>query len=225
MAAEIAGTQTGLPEAQVAQMASVGSTLEALGGAAAVVLAIVGLAAVEPLYMQAIAAIVLGATLVAQSATKASEYSDVAEKSGAAQWLAVGFENELGAEAMAGGAVVILGILAILDIHTLVLGAIAAIVLGVGFLLGSIVNARLNTLNVEVSSQHELTRKLARGASAGAIGAQVLVGGAAIILGILGLVSMTHDASLVLTAMLVLGAAALLSGGALGSRMANMMAK
>lgn len=222
--AELTSSQAGLQEGEVLEMTSVGSTVEALGGAAAVVLAIIGLADIEPIYMLTIATIVIGATLVAQAALTASEYSEVVAKSGAAQWLRAGFESELGAEAMAGGAAIVLGILGILDIHALALSAIAAIVLGVGFLLGSGVGARLNAVNVEMSSQHEMARRLARVAASGAIGAQVLVGGAAVILGILALVG-TQTQPLALTAMLVLGASALLSGGALGSKMASMMTK
>lgn len=222
--AELTSSQAGLQEGEVLEITSVGSTVEALGGAAAVVLAIIGLADIEPIYMLTIATVVIGATLVAQAALTASEYSEVVAKSGAGQWLRAGFESELGAEAMAGGAAIVLGILGILDVHALALSAIAAIVLGVGFLLGSGVGARLNAVNVEMSSHHEMAKRLARVAASGAIGAQVLVGGAAVILGILALVG-THTQPLALTAMLVLGASALLSGGALGSKMASMMTK
>lgn len=207
---------------EVAKVESVGSTVEALGGVAGIVLAILGLASIQTDYMLAVAAIVIGVTLVAQSALTGSEYSDILTKSGGR--MKAGFEGELGAEAMAGAAAIVLGILGILGMHPMVLGSVAVIVLGVGFLLGSGVNSRLNAIELEFGGQHEFAKKVARGMASGAVGAQVLVGLAAVILGILAIVGIDAQI-LVLTALLILGASALLSGGTLGSKMFSMLAK
>lgn len=221
---DVRATQAMLDDRELAKVTSVGSTVEALGGAAGIVLAIIGLASIQPEYMLAIAAIVIGATLVAQSALTASEYSEIFAKTGGGKWIRAGFEGELGAQAMAGAAAIVLGVLAILGVHAMVLGSVAAIVLGTGFLLGSGVSSRLNAVDLELSGVHEVAKKVARVASSGSIGAQVLVGLAAIILGILGIVGFNTEI-LVLIALLILGASALLSGAALSGKMASMLAR
>jgi hypothetical protein len=103
-----------------------------------------------------------------------------------------------------------------------ILMAVASIVLGAGLLLGNGARTRLDALKVELATNHELANKVADLESSGSGGAQALVGVAAIVLGILALVGVS-PANLVLVSMLAIGAATLLSGSAIESRMVNMI--
>ena len=64
-------------EERSAEVVTGGSMIEAVGGIATVVLAIVGLAGLVPIYLAAIAAIVLGAALLLQGIAIAARFSDL----------------------------------------------------------------------------------------------------------------------------------------------------
>jgi hypothetical protein len=98
------------------------------------------------------------------------------------------------AEAICGiGAVVLAivalaGILALIGIASLTLLSVAAIVFGAALLLGAGATASLNCLIIEHHYRaHEVARRVAGTMVSGATGSQVLVGLAAIVLGIIGL--------------------------------------
>lgn len=201
-----------------------GSGSAMLGGAAALVLAILGLAGVVPHYMLTIAGIALGVGLLFEGGFIAAEYRTILSASGAT---GTGAKTELGgglgAEALAGIAAIVLGILALLNIVPQVLMSITAIVLGAGVMLGSGAMARLNSLKVETSATPETARQVAKDSMSAAAGLQVLVGLAAIVLGILGLIGLAPQ-TLALVAMLALGSSELLSGGAMTSRVLSYFA-
>lgn len=201
-----------------------GSSVEVMGGIAAVVLGIIGLAHVVPKYVLPIAGIVLAITLMARAAVVSAEYAHVLaamrEKGGLGHMELR--SNSMSAEALAGGAALVLSILAILQLEPAVLMAVVSIVLGAGLLLGNGARTRLDALKVELVTNHDLAEKVADLESSGSAGAQALVGVAAVVLGILALVGM-NPAVLVLVSMLAIGAATLLSGSAIESRMVNMM--
>jgi hypothetical protein len=81
---------------------------------------------------------------------------------------------------------------------------------------------RLNTLKVIASGMNELAQKVTEGAVACAITAQVLCGGAAIVLGILALTIPAHATVLMLVGLLVLGATIAASGTTLTGRLLRL---
>jgi hypothetical protein len=194
-----------------------GSSSAMLGGAAALVLSIVGLAGVAPHYLLSIAGIALGAGVLFEGGFIASEYGRILDLGGTETSAKVELGGGLSGEALAGIAAIVLGILSLLGIVPQVLMAIAAIVLGAGVVMGSGVMARLNALKIETSGNHETAQRLAKDAMSAAAGLQALVGLSAIVLGILALIGVASQ-TLTLVAMLALGAAALVSGGTIVTR-------
>jgi hypothetical protein len=122
------------------------------------------------------------------------------------------------AEILGGLAGITLGILALIGIATIPLLAISSIVFGGTLLFGSPVVYRASRAEPEAP----IFDVIARQTAAGAAGAQALVGIAAITLGILALVGLVPQ-TLVLVAVLCVGGAALLSGGALTSKMVGLL--
>ncbi|MBN9405044.1 MAG: hypothetical protein J0I00_06440 [Burkholderiales bacterium] len=198
-----------------------GSGIEAVGGAAAAVLAILGLAHVAPGHMLSISAIVIGLALLAQAGVLANGASDVVAREAMGRRDKMEFEGGIGAQALAGGAALVLGILSLIGLNAGVLMSVTAIVLGVGLVLESGATARLNRLDDGAPASARGTRT--RRAVAGSEGVQMLIGVAAIVLGILALIGLDAT-TLNLVAMLAVSVSILLSGAALGGKMAGMLA-
>jgi hypothetical protein len=188
-----------------------GSMIQVIGGIAAVVLAILGLSHVVPFYLAAIATIVVGAGLLFQGGSLAAGFEQFAEQSGEQEGMGGGMTVEF----MGGVSGIVLGILALLDIVPTVLLGAAAIVFGATLILGSLATAQMRSM---IPSPHLATaRSVASGSLIAVAGGQTLVGVAAIVLGILTLVYFTSlvSWSLILVAMLIVGAAMLCSGAAI----------
>lgn len=200
-----------------------GSSTEALTGAGAIVLAILGLAHIAPQMMVAISSIALGAALILDGAAIAAEYSRILAESGNGSISKVELGGGLSTQVIGGVAAVVLGVLALLNIAPTTLMAIAAIVLGVTVVSGSGVTTRLNALKIETSGDHDFAKRVARESLTAATGADMLVGLAAVVLGILALVGMA-PVPLTLVAMLALGASILLTGSAVIGKMMSMFA-
>jgi len=198
-----------------------GSSTEALAGAGAVVLAILGLAGIAPAYMVAIAAIALGAALIFNGGAIAMEYSRIMAASGNGTLQTVELGGGLSSQIGAGVAAVVLGVLALLGIKPEILISISAIVLGVSMVFSSGLVSRLNTLKIETSGEQDVAKRVAHEAVSAATGTDVLVGLAAAVLGVLSLVGFA-PMTLNLVAMLALGAAVLLTGSALVGKMMSM---
>lgn len=194
-----------------------GSSIEAVGGAAAVVLAILGLVHVAPDFMLPISAIVIGVALLTQASLFAAGASVFIAREGMGRREKLEFEGGFGAEALAGCAAIVLGILSLAGSHEAVLMAVAAIVLGAGLVLESGATSRVNVL--DDARENPAAHRAARRTVAGTEGAQVLVGVAAIVLGILALIGFVPIV-LNLVALLAIGVSVLLSGGAVGGKMA-----
>lgn len=189
------------------------SAVEAIGGAAAVVLGILGLAQISPMYLAAVATIVVGVALWFEGAAIVARYSRVmaAEGQGAAATEMAPMSSGISAEFLGGAAGTVLGILALLGVASAALISIAVIVYGAALLFGSGAPMRMNALASEglPAPTHQVLREAAWASS----GAQLLVGVAAAVLGILALVGFAPYI-LVLSALLSVGAALALSGGA-----------
>ncbi|MEJ2107271.1 MAG: hypothetical protein P8X48_08075 [Acidiferrobacteraceae bacterium] len=198
-----------------------GSSTEAVAGAAALVLAILGLAQISPRLMIAISSIALGAALILDGATIAAEYSRILASSGNGAIKNVELGGGLSTQIGGGVAAVVLGVLALLNLDATTLMAIATIVLGSTLVFSSGVSTRLNALKIEGSGDHDLAKRVAREALTAAIGTEVLVGLGAAVLGILALVGI-DPTTLILVAMLALGASILLTGSAVVGRMMSI---
>lgn len=198
-----------------------GSSTEAITGAAAVVLSVLGLAHIAPHFMIAISSIALGAALILDGAAISAEYSRILSESGGGRVSTIELGGGLGTQIGGGVSAVVLGVLALLGVASTTLMAIAAIVLGATMVLSSGVNSRLNALKVEKSGDHEVAKRIAREAVMAATGTDILVGLAASVLGILALVGIAPQ-TLILVAMLALGASVLLTGGALVGKMLSI---
>lgn len=203
-----------------------GSVGEALGGVAAVILAILALAGLEPLMLASIAVIVVGAALIFAGAAAASRYASASS----------GLEGEeshmgtpISAEFLGGVTGVVLGILAVLGMVPEILIASSIIVFGASLMLGSAASAQLASMTRRTSytaAGVTETGHVAREAATAASGSQVLVGLAGIILGIVALVGQTgFDLTLNLIALLVIGAGILLTGSVVGGRMMSMLSR
>ena len=204
-------------EHEAVEVVAGGSLAETIGGAGAVVLAILALAGILPGPLAAVATIGVGAALLFEGASIAAEFQalrlDVVSNRTEASELGGGMT----AETLAGLAGVALGILALLGLAPTTLMAVALIVFGGGLLLGSVATARLNDLKIrgEVS---DTARTVARASVETASGAQILVGAGGVVLGILALVGLA-PATLIAVGMLSLGASVLFSGSAVGGKM------
>lgn len=194
-----------------------GSSTEALTGAAAVVLAILGLAQIVPRFMVSVASIVLGVGMIFFSAMIGVEYSRILARTGEGTTQKVEFSGGISSEVIGGIAAVVLGVLALLNLMPITLTSIAAIVLGATLVFSGGVLIRLNSLKIEMTDAHRIAKQVARDSMLGAIGTEVLVGLAAIVLGILALVGF-NPMTLTLVAMLAVGASMLLTGSALVGR-------
>jgi hypothetical protein len=201
-----------------------GSITEAVCGAAVIVLAIIGLASSGNNmagFMASIATIAFGVALLAQGGAVAARWSRLIQEATPAEWdTRTELGGGMGAEFLAGGAGVVLGILGLLGIGTATLIPIAVIVFGGALLLGSGTTTDLSSISAY--TPHERLADLSRQAAVAASGAQVLLGIAAIVLGIIALVGI-DPVVVTLVALLVLGASVLFSGGAVGTRMASIM--
>lgn len=207
-------------QTQGASFAMGGSLAEGLCGVAAIVLAIVGLAHADWLLLAAIATIVAGAALVFEGAASTAR----SVKFSAGQFTEAETAGVLSVEFLAGIVGVILGILAVLGIAAGVLVSVAVIVFGAALMLESVAASRFGGMSASTEATGETTRTVMF--SGAASGCQVLIGLAAIILGIIALVSAgTAAATLNLVALLVIGGGVLLTGSAVSSRMLSMFSK
>ena len=190
-------------------MVTVAPLSETVGAIAIIVLSIIGLAGTAPAVMLSIATIVIGAAILMQGANTASEYAELfaVEGAGLSRPGAVGGGITL--EFLAGGAGVVLGILALLTPATGVLSAAALIVFGSTLLLSAGATARASEIQTEAASLSVSARALLRQTAGVASGAQIMIGITAIVLGILALVGL-HEGILILVGQLAIGAALLM---------------
>lgn len=214
--------RTDREERKTMEITTGGSITEAIGGIAAIVLSIIGLAAVYPSFMASISAIVVGAALLIRGCALTARYYSLLDESEPNSAAGAELGSGISAEVMGGVAGVVLGILALVNVAPMVLIPVSAIVLGGTLLLGCGSNARLNELVVENGHSHENGRRIAGDILAAANGAQALVGVAAIVLGIVGLCTY-YQLVLSLVAFLSIGSSILLSGGTITGRMMTML--
>jgi len=208
-----------------------GALSEATAGLATVILAIIGLANIVPGIMLAIAIIVVGVAFLFQSAELAAENGALAGN-GAAGGAGPGITLDF----LVGGTGIVLGILALVGLAPMSLIPAALIVFGGALLLGgvsSVVPTRMESsaavgeqstvagataVEIEQSRAIEMKRSAMLAAvsqaKAGAAGAQILIGLAVIVLGILAYILHPAEGVLAFVALIAVGASLLLTGAA-----------
>lgn len=201
-------------ETRMREVASYGGLVDAFGGAATVVLAIVALAGTSSDMLLAIATIVFGAALLIQSGAIVSELSAmIAPEGGAA--VAENFGGGgLAIVFLAGTAGIVLGVLALIGIHPVMLASIAVIAFGSAVVFGG--GSVWSVFRLKQSGQTVVSgaQIVATEIAAGSAGLQCVGGLAAIVLGILA-VTGTLPATLSLVGLLIMGAAIVLTGSTL----------
>jgi hypothetical protein len=191
-----------------------GGLMDAVGGIAAAVIAIVGLTGFQPEVMTAIAVIVFGAAMLIQGGALLSEYTGAMQVVPAAT--ATAGDGGTAALFLGGGAGTVLGILALLGIAAAALTAVAILVFGAALLLSSSSVRRLFTLQAAArrATARSATELLAGEMASGSAGIQLAAGLAAIVLGILAAAG-TRPQTLILAALIVLGVTFIVTGSAL----------
>jgi len=215
-------------ETRSTEAAAYGGLVDALGGIATAVLAIIALSGFAREVLAGVATIVFGAALLVQAGTILSEYANVVLPAGVGA-------SSIGAEALGGDGVsamflvgaagVVLGVLALLGIVAPVLTAVAIIAFGGALVLSAGSARHLYQLQTALrrgglaQSGGEL---IAGQMSAGSGGLQMLSGLAALVLGILA-VSGVYTPILTLVALLVLGVTIIMTGSTLSGMLLSLM--
>jgi hypothetical protein len=201
------------------EAATYGGFVDALGGIAAIVLALIGLAGVHPEVLVSIATIVFGAALLIQGGTMLSEFAMEPEGS-----TAVG-GGGLTALFLVGVAGIVLGVLALLGLHATMLTSIAVIAFGAALALSSSSVWQLLTsrsVTAQFQARAPVLRIIANEVAVGSAMLQAMGGVAVIVLGILAVAGL-FTVPLTLIGILVSGAAILLTGSTLSGTMVGFM--
>jgi hypothetical protein len=204
------------------EAAAYGGFVDALGGIATIVLAIIGLSGVKPDVLVSIATVVFGAALLIQGGAMLGELAQIEETPEARVATSGG---GLSALFLVGVAGIVLGVLALLGVYAPVLTAIAVIAFGAALVISTPAVWQLLTsrsVATRFQSRAPMVRIVASEIAAGSAGIQAMTGLAAVVLGILA-VSGVYTQILTLIALLVAGAALVLTGSTLSSTMIGFM--
>jgi len=207
-----------------AEFVAGGSMSEAVAGIGAIVLAIVALAGVYPTYLGPITAIVVGGGLLLQGVSVAARTSALIREAGDTGLTEAELGGGMTAEMLGGVAGITLGILALVGVVPVALLSVAVLVFGAALLLGAAANRTLNYVRIQYSNAHPTARRIATNLVSTANGAQVLVGLAAVTLGIIALAG-TMPLTLDLVALLAVGVSNTMSGSALSGKMFSMISR
>jgi hypothetical protein len=203
-----------------------GGLVDAIGGIATAVLAIVALTGFAPETTAAIATIVFGAALLIQGGTILSEYAHLVFPADAALPSVDRFGGGgLSALFLVGIAGIVLGVLALLGIASAHLTAIAIIAFGSALIMSSNSVRQLyllQTAMTKATGSHLGRDFLAGEMASGSASIQVVAGLAAIVLGILAVVG-TSSTPVGLAALLVLGVTIILTGSTLSGLVLGLM--
>jgi hypothetical protein len=199
-----------------------GGFVDALGGIATIVLAIVGFSGTKSLDLLSIATIVFGAALLIQGGAMLSEYAQI-EASPDSNAASAG--GGMGALFGVGVAGIVLGVLALLGVKSLILDSVAVIAFGGALAVSSTAVWQLLTSRSVVTrfqSGSSMLRLVAAEVATGSSSLQAMAGLAVIVLGILA-VSGIYSLNLTLIALIVAGAAIVMTGSTLSGTMIGLM--
>lgn len=216
-------------EAMSRESTAYGGLVDAIGGIATIVLAVCGLAGINPPLLAAIATIVFGVALLIQGGTMLSEYARIIFPTGVQTASIDQFGgNSLSAVFLVGAGGIVLGVLSLLGINSGVLTPVATIAFGTALVLSS--NAvwhlyviKHAAMRAEAQTQMAGSEILASEMASGSAGIQALAGLAAIVLGVLALAGAANDLVLNLVALLALGSTLVLTGSTLSATVLSFM--
>ena len=199
---------------------------EGVFGVIAIILGIVGLAfaasrADVMLYLDAVAGIALGVSLIAVGAALAASYGRVLSRVEGAD-ASGGSMAGTSMDGFLGATVVILGILALLHIVPWVLIPVQVILIGAGMVFNGAASVRLANIEAEFTESRAAVRRVLEEVVFATASVRMVAGVAVMILGILSVVG-TEQTILTLVAMLVAGTALLLNSTSLSSRMLGVL--
>jgi hypothetical protein len=194
-----------MPEALLSE-AACRSIAEAIGGIAAVILAVIGLAGILPNLLASIVTIVIGAGILVEGWAIGSSCRQLSP-AGTAPGQDRGLSGTLTAEFLGGIAGIVLGILALFRMVPDTLLAVALLVFGATLLLSSLAASQAFWRSNSVTSGS--TQSWWAGATPTAHSGQMLVGLGAVVLGILAVIGLT-PMTLILVGQLSLAAVMLL---------------
>jgi hypothetical protein len=197
-----------------------GGLADAVGGIATIVLAVVALAGIHPDVLLPVAVIVFGAALLVQGGTMLSEYAQVIFPSPGVGSIEQFRGGNLSAVFLVGIGGVVLGILALLGIAVETLTGVAIIAFGAALVLTANAVRELHVFRraTELSGSEMIAGEMASGSA----GVQLLAGLTGVVLGILA-ISGANPAVLMLSALIVLGGAIVLSGSTLSGMVLSFM--
>jgi hypothetical protein len=204
------------------EAATYGGFVDALGGIATIVLAIIALSGTKAEPLLSIATIVFGAALLIQGGAMLSEFAQIEVSTDTAS---VSGGGGLAALFMVGVSGIVLGVLALLGVHALILDSVAAIAFGGALVVSATAVWQLLTsrsIAARFQSRSTMLRVVASEVAAGSSGVQGMAGLAVIVLGILA-VSGIYSLVLTLVALLVAGAAIVMTGSTLSGAMIGFM--
>jgi hypothetical protein len=208
-----------------AEAAAYGGLVDAVGGIATIILAIVALSGVRPDIIVPSTVIVFGAALLIQGGTMLSEYAQIMFPRGDTTMVS---PEQFGGSSISvmflvGAAGIVLGVLALVGIAANPLMSVALIAFGSGLLLSSNAVRALYLLQASRAGTPRTGSEMLAGEMAsGSAGVQILAGLSALVLGILA-VTGTNPAVLVPSALIVLGATVVLTGSALSGLVMGFM--
>ncbi len=214
--------ETGRKEMAAAKMVRAGSLIGGIAGAAAVVLAIIGLGNILSTLMNHLSIIALGIAFVCEGGAIATRLSDFLTETSKGRREVPKLGAGLTIEVVGGVAGLILGIVAILNVIPLLLTPIAVIVYGVTLAFGSGVASWFDSLLIARAGEHESYGKVAHEAVMASAGVQLVLGLSAVVLGIISLAGISPIV-MNLVALLCVGFAELLTGTAISARMWSIM--
>jgi hypothetical protein len=185
-----------------------GLLTEGAAGIAVIVLAVVALAGISVGILASIAAIVIGIGLTVQAFNSAADEARLMAPSTGVSAQDATLSGEVMVDCACGFAGIVLGILALVGVHTAFLLPPALIVFGGALLLSGAISMRSRTLTITKAGTE--TQVVSYQGSPAAGGLEILAGLAAIVLGILSVIMATTTPALVLVGFLVVGAALLM---------------
>lgn len=196
-----------------------GGAADAIGGIATVILAICGLAGINPPFMAVIATIVFGAGALIHSASLRAHYHQAMLEPGEEAVAGDGGGGFAGLFVV-GAAGVVLGVLALLGVEAGVLSPTATIAYGGALVLGGGAARRLQALRHANADELTAEAMVSGEMACGAANIQALGGLTAMVLGILAVLDNNpNDLIFNLAALLTLGMTLILTGSTFNAAM------
>jgi hypothetical protein len=189
-----------------------GASVESIGGGLAAILALVGLTGTRMFFMASVSTLVIGVALLAIGAAIAMRWSEIARDLDEERFGGKTVERGHQTELFAGAAGIVFGILSLAGIGTRVLLPVGVIVFGAALMRGGAAEPEIVHL-VRHGPQRPYGGRFVRAST----DAQVLVGIAAIVLGILAFTPLGAWLTLCTVALLGIGGALVLAGGSVTS--------